>query len=112
MEEKTIEELQAELEALKKSNLEAEIAKEKVKAEEEQQFKKDKELEDLRNELRNEIIGQIESESKITSESPIKLESKNSDLDEFREVFTKKLGITGKPYEEYIHKLAYKDYKR
>jgi hypothetical protein len=107
-----IEELQVELENLKKSNLMAQIAKEKIKAEEEQRLKKEVELEKLRNEVRQEILGQIESESKIKSNKPIKLDSPNSDFEEFKTTFAKKLKITGEPYESYIKKLAYKEYNK
>jgi len=112
MEEKSIEELQAELEALKKTNLEAQLAKERAKAEEEQRLKKEEEMEALREELRQEVLDQVTAESKITKEEDVKLDSSNSEFDEFKDTFSKKLGITGEPYESYIRKLVYKEYKQ
>jgi len=113
MEEKSIEELQAELEALRKENLAAKIAEEKAKAEERQRLEKEQKLDELREELREEILDQVTAESKITSnDEPTKLDAPTGDLEEFKSVFTKKLGITGEPYESYIKKLAYKEYTK
>lgn len=110
--EKTIEELQAELDALKKSNLEAELAKEKMKAEDEARLRKEAEMEKLRKEIREEVLGQVKAESKIASTTPTKLDGGNSDFEEFKSVFTDKYKLSGVPYESYIHKLAFKGYKK
>ena len=112
MEEKSIEELQAELEALKKANLEMELAKEKAKAEEAERLKKEKEIEAMREEIRQEILSEINTDSKITSDEPTKLDSPTNEFEEFKAVFTKKLGITGEPYESFVKKLAFKEYAR
>lgn len=112
MEDKSIEELQAELEALKKANLEAELAKEKAKAEEEQRLSKEADMEKLRDEIRSEILDEIESGSQITKDEPVTMNAPNSDFEEFKGTFAKKLGITGDPYDKFIHKVVFKGYSK
>lgn len=112
MSDKTIEELQSELEELKKRNLEAELAKEKAKADEELRLAQEKETERMREEIRQELVKKIGGESKVTKEQPVKMDTDDSELEEFKSVFTKKQGITGDPYESYIKRLAWGDYKK
>lgn len=111
MMEKTIEELQAELEALKKRNLEVELAKEIAKAEDEQKLQKEKEMEKMREEIRKEVMENMAAESKITEKDSMKLDSPKSDLLEFKDTFVKKLGLTGRPYEDVIKDICYGGYK-
>ena len=80
MAEKTIEELKAELEALKKQNLEREIAVEKAKIEAEEAEKKKKEEEELREQLREEERSKLleeqektKEDSKVVKETPTSL---------------------------------------
>jgi len=112
MEDKTLEELQAELDSLKKTNLEAEIAFEKGKAEEKQRLEKEKEMENLRNDIRKEVEDELKAQSKIDEGKPEKLDAPHSDLQEFQETFAKKHNMSGKKYEEYIHDLVFKGYKK
>lgn len=66
MADKTIDELKAELDALKKANLERELAEEKKKAEDAEKLKKQKEDEDLRQSIREEVLTELAEKSKIT----------------------------------------------
>jgi len=108
MADKTIEELQAELETLKKANLEAQIAKEKAKADEDMRLAVEHEKERMREEIRQEVL----NESKITASKPAKMDSAKSDTETFSEEFVKSHNLSGNKYEQIVHKLAYKGFSK
>ena len=104
-EEKSLEELQKELESLKKANLEKEIAKEKEKLEAEKKAEEEQSHKALEEEIRTKIMSEMEAESKITKGEPEKedvLGKYNSFVAEFKE----KHGYGGTSYEELTHKIS------
>jgi len=98
-EEKSIE----ELEAMHKELLMKKIAK--LQDEE-------KEREEMKAEIRADLVKEMGDAdvSKITSE-PETMKKDLTDFEVFKNTFAKKHDITGKPYGEYIHGLAYGEYK-
>jgi len=108
MEDKTIEELKAELDALKKSNLEKELENERKKAEEAEQLEKEKAEEELRNKIREELISEMDVGSKVGSETETLKKDPNTKFEVFSkkaiESIAKETGkkITGRPYDEFI----------
>jgi len=124
-EEKTIEQLQKELEALKKENLEREISLEKAKIEAEEAKKKKEEEDKLREQLREEERSKIMEEmgeksniAKPKSEEGEKQEFKgeivknaialmNNDLKK-RGRYSEENKVVGKSYEEMLKDLKYK----
>ena len=111
MENKSIEELQAELEALTKANLEAKIAKEKEKLEAEKKIKEEEELEAQREAMKAELIEELGlNKSKVADTAPVNLNTPNNDFQEFKDVFVKKNNFTGQTYEEIVKRLAYGEY--
>ena len=109
MSEKTIDELEAELSALKKANLEKQIAEEKAKVDEAEKLEKEKEEEELRNKIREEehskILADMNEKSTVKEENPETLERK-SKAEAFKQNMVKKYGLTGKTYEDRIRDLV------
>jgi hypothetical protein len=109
-EEKTIEELQAELADLKKTNIEREIALEKAKIEEANKLAEKKEKEKLREEIKAELMAEIKTDSKITEDD--KDEIKNAtpvdkgNWAEFSEQYKKSNKLEGLAYEKLVEKMA------
>jgi hypothetical protein len=103
--EKTLDELQAELENLKKENLEREIAKEKAKVDEALQLKKEKEAEELRNKIRDEVMAEFKGESKIETASEETVSEKPK-YEVFRDNFVKKYGYGKKSYEDIAREIS------
>jgi len=96
-EEKTLDELKAELESLKKTNLEREIAKEREKVEEAEKLEKNKEAEELREKIRTELMQEMKGSSTVEKEQPEKLSEPNK-----YEIFLKKIEDKyGVPHERY-----------
>jgi hypothetical protein len=107
-EEKTIEELQAELQALKKANLEREIAKEKAKKEEEEKLLKEKAEQEKREEIRQELLKEFEAQgiSKISGDKkPEKMVTENAKAEKFNRIFKDKYGYGDKTYEQICEEL-------
>ena len=112
MEDKSIEELEAEYNALKKANLEAKIVKEQALIDERVLAEEEAKNEAAREAIRAELMEEIGSKSTVEPEEPTTLDTVNDEFQEFKDTFCKKLKLTGNPYEDYIHKIVYKDYKR
>ena len=115
-EEKSIEELEAIhkellMKKIVKLQDEEKLAEEKVNKEKEEETKQ-KEREEMKAEIRADLVKEMgeTDESKITEE-PETMKKDVTDFEVFKNTFAKKHGITGKPYEEYIHDLAYGEYK-
>jgi len=112
--EKTVEQLQAELERLKKQNLEREIAKEKARIEREEALKKEEEELKLREEIRAEekskILEEMATKEEISEEKPETFE-KMEKAEQFKHNMVKKYGLTGKTYEDRIRDLVDKGLK-
>lgn len=120
--EKTVEELSAELERLKKENLEREIAIERAKIDAEEKLKKEKEETTLREKIHNEerekVLTEMKDKSKVTKQTPEVLKQKETDdfksnfITHFNQKFedegkkTNKHQYTGLTYEERIKKLV------
>jgi hypothetical protein len=114
MVEKTIESLEAELEKLKKQNLEREIAIEQAKAKEAEELKKKEDEEKLREEIREQVLKELKPESKIETiegKKPTTLEApwKNEFVqlsEDMSAGISKDLGqevkLTGDKYEDFI----------
>jgi len=116
MTEKTVGELQAELDMLKKQNLERQIAAEKAKFEEEEALKAKEAEEKLRKELYEEAKLKVMEEmgEKTTIDggnAPETMSATNGKLQLLKENHTKKYGLTGKTYEERIRDLVDRGYK-
>jgi len=112
--EKTVEELQSELERLKKENLEREVAKEKAKADEAEALKKQEAEEKLREEIRAEeqskILEEMVTKEVTSKESPETLEKLNK-AELLSHNMVKKYGLTGKKYEDLIRDVVDKGLK-
>ncbi len=115
-EEKSIEELEAmhkELLMKKIAKLQDEEKEAEEKAEKEKEEEsKNKEREEMKAEIRADLVKEMGDAdvSKITSE-PETMKKDLTDFEVFKNTFAKKHDITGKPYGEYIHGLAYGEYK-
>lgn len=107
-EEKSIEELRAELESLKKQNLEREIAKEKDKIEAEQKAVKEaeiaKEKAAMETEIREKIMEEMKGSSLVADSQTV--ESNVSKADSFMTEFKQKYGYGGTSYEELTKKIT------
>ena len=103
--DKTLDELKAELETLKKENIEREIAKEKAKVEEAKKLKEEKEAEELKNRIRDEVMAEIKGESKIEKEQEETVDEKPKYMT-FMSDFKKKYGYGSKRYEEIAKEIA------
>ena len=77
-EEKTLEELKAELESLKKQNLEREIGIERAKVEEAEKVEEEKNTEKIREEIRAELLTEMKADSTIVEEKPESIEEKKA----------------------------------
>lgn len=103
-EEKSVEVLTAELEALRKANIEREIAIEKAKKEAAEKLKEEEKQKLLEAEIRQKVISEMEGESKITSD--IKDKPVGSDYEEyFRKPFIQRMGLKGLDYHELMMQL-------
>jgi hypothetical protein len=118
MTEQTIEQLNAELEMLKKQNLEKAIAEEKAKLAEKaklEELEKEKKLrESLKIELEKELLGKQESRI-VEEKETVTLQKDTKGFEAFKENFVKRrnkegLGMTGKPYEEALKEKFGGDY--
>ena len=101
MSEKTIEELEAELERLRKENLERLIEEERKKKEEAEELKKKEAEEALIQEGYKRAMEEMKSKSNVTEDKPTTLEA-NTKFEVFKQAFVKKHNLSGKPYEEFI----------
>jgi hypothetical protein len=112
--EKTLKELQEELERLKKENLEREIAKEKqIILEAEAQKKQEEELkvrEEIRAEEHSKILEEMATKEDVSEEKPETLERMEK-AEQFKHNMAKKYGLTGKNYEDRIRDLVDKGLK-
>ena len=105
--EKTIEELQAELESLKRVKLEKEIAKEKAALEEEEKLNKEKEAEELRESIRAELMTEMKGKSTVDEPAEEKLsDNTNSEFENFKKHMKEKYGLTGEGYESICRRIA------
>ena len=111
MEEKTIEELQAELKALKKENLERQIAAEKEKAEEANRLAEAKKAEEYKEEIRKEVMAELANDSTIETTAvtkPETLAKPKGNYDNFIALYRKNHNLSGKTYEQQIEEIANK----
>jgi hypothetical protein len=119
-EEKSKEELEAELESLRKARLEREIAKEKQILEAEQAKKKEtlekankekeeKYKENLEKEIREKLLLEMKGTSTVdnpdTGNNPDKVTGTNKDLEALM-ACTKKYGVEVKPYEQLAREIS------
>lgn len=115
-EEKSIEELEAmhkELLMKKIAKLQDEEKEAEEKAEKEKEEEnKQKEREEMKADIRADLVKEMGDAdvSKITSE-PETMKKDLSDFEVFKNSYVKKHNLSGKPYEEYIHDLAFGEYK-
>ena len=108
-EEKTIEELQAELEALRKANLERELELEKAKLEEAKKLEKEEKEKELYEQIKQKVISELDAESKVTNdedETNVNLSEEQEWFEKFSERYKQRLGLKGLKYEELCEKLA------
>jgi len=107
MSEETIEELKAKLDALKKENLEREIASEKAKEDLAKKEEKEKEDEQLRDEIRNDLLKEFEGKSKVTEEPEKEVLNENtSKADEWLSMMEKKYNIKHESYEDLTRRVS------
>ena len=111
MEDKTIEELQAELEGLKKAKIQKDIANLKADNEAEELKKKEEDETKLREQIRNEekekVLKELSEKSNIVSDKPIDTMAKTSDKHEkFKQDYMKKHGLKGLTYEQKIKEIV------
>ena len=107
-EEKTVEELQAELKALQKENLERDIANAKAEKEAAETLKKEKEDEELRNQIREELkaeqleeLGQTSKiETQKTKQTAAETLQRKERETQLRENMNSKFGFGLKTYDE------------
>jgi len=103
-ENKSIEVLTAELEALKKANIEREIALEKAKEDAALKLKEDEKQKALYDEIRQKVLTEMKGESKITKDTAE--QKAGSDYEEyFRKPFIQRMGLKGLSYEELMFQL-------
>ena len=105
-EEKSLEELQKELESLKKANLEKEIAKEKEKLEAEKKVQEEANKKAIEEEIRAKILSEMKVESKIVEEPEKTEENVLGKYDSFIAEFKEKNGYGGTAYEELTRKIS------
>jgi len=99
-EDKTIEELQSELKALKKANLERQIAEEKAKVDEADKLDEEKEKKALYEEIKTKVISEMESESKVKEEVEENIDNSNPTwFNKFSENF--KTHVTNKSRKQF-----------
>jgi len=120
MSEETIEELTARRDALIKENLEREIAKEKAKADEAAELEAKKKEEELRAEIKSQVLEEMQSESKVINTEPDVVDEKRSQWDTIKNDYVERFNenpsirkkITGNiTYEQLGRKLATGGYK-
>ena len=105
--EKTIEELQAELEKLKKENLEREIEIER-KRQEDAKLKEEEEAKlKMREELKLEILKEMQGKS-VEETQPATMNDTNVEWENFSARMKERYGYSGMSYEELARK-AYLD---
>ena len=109
--EKTIEELKAELEALKKENLERELNLEKVKIEaakkEEEEKEQDKLRDEMREEIRNELLENETTQSKVdVKEEKETFEGVSAEWEKFSDNYIKEHELKGISYEDLTKKIS------
>jgi len=108
-EEKTIDELKAELEQLRKQNLEMELEMEKQKLEEAKKLEEQKKEEELREKIRQELLEELESKSVVkndTTPETLTTNETNERWATFSEHYKKALGLKGMTYEDICEKVA------
>jgi len=103
--EKTLDELKAELESLKKANLEREIAKEKAKVKEAEELEKNKEAEELREKIRTELMQEMKGTSTVEKDEPETLSSKPR-YQYFLNKIEEKYGIKHESYEDLARRIS------
>jgi len=103
MEEKTIEEMEAELKALTKENLARQLEAEKEKALEAQREAEAKKVEEMKEQMRNDIMEELAEESHIVKEGkPQNMVSDKSDFQMFLSKWRENKGLSGRRYEDLI----------
>ncbi len=103
-EEQTIEELQAQLEELKKTNLEREVALELAKKEESEKLEETKSEELLRAQIREDLIKEMGATS--TVKEPIEtLEVPQHEMATFYAKIRERKNLKGETYEELCERL-------
>lgn len=110
-EEKTLDELKAELETLKKQNVERELAKEKAKIDEAEKLKQEKEADELKEKLRNEVMQEMKGKSTIEKDKPETLNKGNDRLNYFmNDVMKNKYSLEHESYEDMVKKMSHPKY--
>ncbi len=104
-EEKTLDELKAELESLKKMNLEREIAFEKSKVDEAKELVENKKAEELRETIRTELMQEMKGTSTVATSEPEKLSEKPK-YEVYMDNMKEKYGLTGESYEKLTKRIA------
>ena len=105
--EKTMDELKAELEAAKKVNLERELSIEQAKIDEAEKLAKKKDEETLREEIKAEVLKEMKGTSTIVSDDAEQLsQPKKGSWEKFSQTYVKKHNLSGKTYEDIIEELA------
>jgi len=107
MDEKSIEVLEAELEALRKENLERELAAEKKKAEDAAREAEALKAEEYKEQIRKEVMEEMAQKSNIVSDGePEQMVSNDSKFQVFLNKWTKNHGLQGLSYEETLKNIA------
>jgi len=107
--DKSIEELTAEIEALKKENLERELAIEKKKLLDANKDAEDKKVQELKEEAIKDYLAEQAQESHIDSgDEPSTLQGGQSEFQLFLGEYRKEKGLTGLSYEETVKKVCNK----
>ena len=117
-EEKTIEQLQAELDLITKQNLERELAEAKKVKDEAEVLVKEKEATDYREQVRKEVMDEMAAKepTKIVANKPEQeienLTKAESELNEFRKDYVEINKLTGLKYEDMVTKLKMKGFRK
>lgn len=107
--DKTVEELQEELNKLKQENLRREIEAEKAKVEAAKQDEAQKEKDALAAKIREEVMAELKGNSMIKDEHEVTtMQSDNSKWENFKQQYVKRSGLQGLSYDDLCHK-AYTD---
>ena len=105
--EKTIEELTAERDALIKANLEREIAIENQKVADAKKLEDEKAHLELRNKIKEEVIAEMGGKSIVQNDKEIETMNKpTSGLTKLFNNIREKKGATGLSYEDLADKMA------
>jgi hypothetical protein len=111
MSDKTIEELKAELDMLRKDNLEREISLEKKKIEEAKKAEEEKQNAMLRESIRNEVYAELKGSSVITEEKEKETPHENKPGTFGYDEIAKRLGFKLYDYKTLTRKISTGGYK-